>query len=409
MSIPETPSIPPPEPPSWRKLHPIFERSYRFHRYKRYRKLAALRPTHHNEVIIYDDGDRAYDEILKAIEGAEKNINISTYILESDYVGRIFKEKLIKKVVEGVEVNIIYDAVGSMRASRKFFREMKNAGIHLVVFRPLLSLNLIKLNRRLHRKLFVIDGKIGFIGGMNISCEYAGPKFHGYNWRDLMARVDGPAVGDLQAMFMVMWHRVRGPLPQKEFEYFPQLGPAGNKDAVVIGTDFWKERKQLREVFLILIRKAEKEICIESAYFLPDIEIRRELRKASLKGIKVKIIIPRNTDIKTVYFARRTMYSKFLKAGIEIYEYTPRILHTKMAVFDRTTVVIGSANFDYRSFLHNIEGNIFVEGGEIGEEAYKIFEKDLSDSEKVDYEEFIKRPLIVKIMEWFLFIFRYLL
>ena len=165
----------------------------------------------------------------------------------------------------------------------------------------------------------------------------------------------------------------------------------------------------MRDAFLLLIKKAEKEIFIESAYFLPDHEIRKELRNASRRGVDVRIIIPRNTDVKTVYYARRAMYSKTLRAGIKIYEYTPHVLHTKMAIVDRTTVVIGSANFDYRSFIHNIEGNIFVEGGEIGEDAYKIFKKDMENSEEVILEEFEKRSFWIKIIEWILFIFRYLL
>ncbi len=400
--------LPPPEPPKWRKISRT-ERRYRLKQYRRIRKLAALRPTKGNEVKIIDDGDLAYDEILAEIERAEKNINISTYILESDYVGKIFKDILIKKAREGVIVNLIYDAVGSIRASRSFFREMKKNGINLHEFHPIFTLNLIKLNQRLHRKLFIVDGKVAFIGGMNISCEYAGPKYKGYNWRDVMARVEGPAVADLQSMFIALWMKEAKKLEGNEKDYFPHQSEKGDKEVVVIGSDFYKERKHLRDTFLMMVKNASREILIESAYFLPDHEIRVELRKAAERGVDVKIIIPRNTDIKTVYYARRAMYEKALKAGIKIYEYTPHVLHTKMAIFDRSTVVIGSANFDYRSFLHNIEGNIIVEGGEIGEEAYRVFKKDLENSQEVIYEEFRKRSFIIKFVEWFLFFFRYLL
>ncbi len=401
--------IPPPEPPRWRKISRRTLRSYKHKHYKKIRKLAALRPTPGNEVIIIDDGDLAYDEILNCIQEAKKNINISTYIFESDYVGKIFKDALIKKIEEGIEVNVIYDAVGSIRASRKFFKEMKEAGIHLIEFHPIFTLNLIKLNQRLHRKLFIIDGKVAFIGGMNISCEYAGPKYKGYNWRDLMAKVEGPAVADLQTMFFALWVRVGGVFSHKELEYFPQLHHKGDKDVVTVGTDYWVERKKLRDTFIMLVKKAEKEILIESAYFLPDHDIRKTLRDAARRGVEVKIIIPRNTDIKTVYYARRAMYTKFLKAGVKIYEYTPHVLHTKLAVIDRSTVIIGSANFDYRSFIHNIEGNIIVEGGEIGRDAYTIFQKDLENSQEVILEEFEKRSFAIKLIEWFLFFFRYLL
>ncbi len=401
--------IPPPEPPRWRRISKRTIRSYKHKHYKRIRKLAALRPTPGNEVILIDNGDSAYDSILRTIRDARNNINISTYIFESDYVGKIFKDVLIQKVKEGVEVNVIYDAIGSIRASRKFFKEMKEAGVNLIEFHPIFTLNLIKLNQRLHRKLFIIDGKVAYIGGMNISCEYAGPKYKGYNWRDVMAKVEGPAVADLQTMFFALWIREGGTFKHRELEYFPQLHHVGNKDVVTVGTDYWVERKQLRDTFLMLVRKAEREIFIESAYFLPDHDIRRALREAARRGVDVRIIIPRNTDVKTVYYARRAMYKKFLKAGVKIYEYTPHVLHTKMAIIDRSTVIIGSANFDYRGFLHNIEGNIFVEGGEIGRDASAIFKKDQENSLEVILEEFEKRSIIIKFVEWFLFFFRYLL
>ena len=385
------------------------ERIKKRHKYRRMSKIIGIKPVKGNKISFYSNGDRVYDSMLEEISKAKKNINLGTYIFNDDIVGKVFKKALIKKAKTGIKINIIYDAIGSRKTHNSFIKEMKESGIELIKYHTILSRKILKANQRYHMKLLIIDGKVGFIGGMNISQNYAGKKYQGYLWRDLMTKIEGPAVGDMQTMFLITWLKESNKPIKDELFYFPKLPAKGNTNIVVIGNQFYKGHIKLRNTFISLCENAEKSIYIESAYFLPDNQIRKALREAKKRGVDVKIIIPRNTDFKPLYYARRATYCKSLTAGIEIYEYFERTLHTKLAIFDNQSVVIGSANFDYRSFFLNVEGSIIIEGEKIATEATTVFLHDLQTCDKVNINKFKARPFFIKLIEKILFLFRHLL
>jgi cardiolipin synthase len=366
-----------------------------------------------NKVTLLFDGPATMRDMMAAARAAKHTINLETYIFDQDPVGLRFADLLIEKQQQGVTVNVMYDSVGTLGVPQAFFDRMQAAGIHLLAFNPVnpaARLGHWDLNNRDHRKLMVVDGKIAFTGGINISETYANSSFFRskkkpnaadgkrVGWRDTHIRIEGPAVATLQWAFINNWvHQAAGELPKAN--YFPPLKPAGTNLVRVLAT-VPDHAYQIYKSLQVAINEAKKSIHITSAYFVPDQQTVDALCAAARRGVDVKLVLPGVSDHGLVFHAGRAFYEQLLEAGVRIYQLQVAILHAKTAVIDGAWSTIGSANIDYRSFLHNYELNVVVIDPAFGRDMESAFNEDLRDSKEVTLEQWHHRPLSDRIKEW---------
>jgi cardiolipin synthase len=328
-------------------------------------------------------------------------------------VGIQFADLLIEKQRQGVTVNVMYDAVGTLGTPQAFFDRMKQAGITLLAFNPVnpgARTGKWELNNRDHRKLMVVDGKVAFTGGINISATYANSSLFrskrppgkvdgkSVGWRDTHIKIEGPAVATLQWAFINNWvNQEAGELPERD--YFPKLAPAGDKMVRVLATAP-DRTSEIYKSLLVAINEAKKSIHITSAYFVPDQNTIDALCDAAKRGVDVKLVLPGVSDHGMVFHAGRGFYDQLLGSGVRIYQLQIAILHAKTAVIDGAWSTIGSANIDYRSFLHNYELNVIVIDPAFGRDMESAFNEDLRDSKEVTLEQWHDRPISDRIKEW---------
>lgn len=361
-----------------------------------------------NKVTLLYDGPQTMAAMTEAISAAQDHINLETYIFDQDEVGIRFADLLIERQRAGVQVNVMYDSVGTLGTPQAFFDKMRAAGIHLLAFNPVNPFKLLgpwQPNHRDHRKILVVDGVVAFTGGVNISTAYANSSlFRGsarrheaVGWRDTHIKIEGPAVAALQWIFLENWANQNAPdLPDRHF--FPPLKEAGTKLVRVLasepGGDF-----EIYKAYVLAIQEAKKTVHITSAYFVPDAQILKTLTDAARRGVEVKIILPEVTDSGLLLHAARSFYSEMLASGIKIYQLKIAVLHAKTAVIDQVWATVGSTNIDTRSFLHNSEINVVVFGEDFGDAMEKDFTEDLSHSDEITPEQWAQRPLGDRIKE----------
>ncbi len=371
-----------------------------------------------NAVVLLQDGPATYAAMFTAIDGARDNINLETFIFEDDEVGRHFAEVLIDKQRQGVQVNVIYDAVGSLSTPAAFFQRLKDAGAHVLQFNPVNPLEAKSgwdVNHRDHRKLLVVDGTTAFVGGVNISAVYSGTsarhRFSGSGvampqqakdlpWRDTHMQVSGPVVGTLQQFFMDTWAQQQGE-PLAGRNYFPTLGAQGKEVIRAIASSPEDPFSQFYVTLLSAINSARSEILLTNAYFVPDPQLEEALVGAVARGVDVKMLLPSATDSSLVFHAGRAHYDKLLRAGVKLYERHEVLLHAKTAVIDGVWATVGSTNLDWRSFLHNQEVNVLVLGTGFGAQMQKAFERDLATSGEITLEAWQHRGIEVRLQEIF--------
>jgi cardiolipin synthase len=359
-----------------------------------------------NKVTLITEGDNFFDSIIKAIDGAKKSINLETYIFNSDHLGWIIAAKLAKKSAQGVEVNLIYDAVGCIGTSNELFRTMERAGVEIIEFNPFVPWRKYwNISFRDHRKILVVDGKKAFVGGINIGAEYAGKKYNGGGWRDTHMMIEGPAVRDVQFFFMENWFRNGGEVLQTDL-HFPNLRKRGAMILMILCARNRKKGKPVQESYISAINNSRESVFITNAYFIPDAKIYRSLVGAASRGVNVTLLLPGESDIPIVKYASRYLYKRYLKNGIKIFEYRASILHAKTAVIDGIWSTVGSSNLDRRSFRKNLEVNAVALDQEFGEIMEKVFEDDLAKSSEITLENFEKRGPIEFFLEWLAYRFR---
>ncbi|MDB5762071.1 MAG: phospholipase family protein [Herminiimonas sp.] len=361
-----------------------------------------------NKVTLLFDGPQTMSAMMAAISVAKDNINLETYIFDQDELGLRFADLLMAKQRAGVQVNIIYDSVGTLGTPSEFFEKMRAAGIALTEFNPVNPLKATgqwRVNNRDHRKILVVDGRIGFAGGVNIAKDYARSSLFRsqsrnnaeLGWRDTHIRIEGPAVASLQLLFLNTWASQRmDDLPDRN--YFPPLSPAGDKLLRVIASNPGGDY-QIYKAYALAMQEAKTSIHITNAYFAPDVQILEALTQAARRGVDVKVIFPSVSDTGLVFYCGRSFYSELLDAGVKIYELQASVLHAKTAVIDHALSTVGSANIDIRSFLHNSEVNIVVIGDEFGETMESAFREDLKNSDEVTKQAWDRRPLLERIKE----------
>jgi cardiolipin synthase len=359
-----------------------------------------------NSVSLITDGDSFFNHIISAIENAEKSINLETYIFSSDPLGMLIAGKLAAKAAQGVEVNVIYDSVGSIASSSQMFSMMRNNGVEVIEYHPFVPWRRYwGISFRDHRKILVIDGSMAFIGGINIGREYAGEKYSGGNWRDTHIMIEGPAVADIQFFFMENWYRNGGAVMNSRL-YFPELKNAGQKLLMILCANARRKVKPVQQSYISAIQNARNSIYITNAYFIPDAKIYRSLVKAAERGVDVKLILPGLSDIPFVKYASRYLYKRYMKKGIRIFEYARSILHAKTAVIDGVWSTVGSSNLDRRSFRKNLEMNAVILDQGFGGEMEMVFLNDLERSREITPDSFEKRSFLEFFTEWLCYRFR---
>jgi cardiolipin synthase len=365
-----------------------------------------------NDVRLLQDGPATYGAMLAAIARARDHINMETYILDDDEVGQRFAQALIDRQQQGVQVNLIHDSVGTIGTPAAFFRRLSDSGVHVLEFNPinpLLARKQWELNGRDHRKLLIVDGRIAFLGGTNISSVYSGgssgkhspPRPDGsLSWRDTHLQLRGPVVAEFQKLFIAAWDGQKGdPLAAKD--YFPRLNNAGRQVVRAIGSSPDEPYSLIYATLLSAIGSAEQSVQLTNAYFVPDPQLLAALEAAAGRGVDVKLILPGQTDFWLVFHAGRGYYDRLLRAGVRIFERRGAILHAKTALVDGVWATVGSTNLDWRSFLHNYELNAVVLGAEFGRQVHAMFENDLADSDEITREQWRRRPLHLRLQEMF--------
>lgn len=334
-----------------------------------------------NNITTLVNGDQIFPAMLRAIRSARKSINFETYIFSDGPIAREFTEALAERARAGVKVHAILDAQGTSSMGSASVAKLQDAGVELVKYHSILWLDPRRFNNRSHRKLLIVDGKVGFTGGVGIADQWTGNATSPEHWRDNHYKITGPVVAQLQAIFMANWLKTGGAVLHGE-DYFPALTPTGPYLAQAIRSSNQNENLDL--MYLLAIASAQKTLRIENAYFLPDDLTRKELIEAARRGAKVEIILPgKYIDQKLVRAASKRHWPELIKAGIRIYEYQPTMVHVKLMIVDDAFVSIGSGNFDHRSISLNDEANLDVLDRDFAAQQARLFEMDKRHTERM--------------------------
>jgi cardiolipin synthase A/B len=362
-----------------------------------------------NQLCLLRNGAAAYPEMLAAIAAAEQQILLEMYWFDSDSVGRKFAAALRAAAQRGVEVAIIFDAVGSVTASAEMFAELTRAGAQVIEYNPIAPwkrrFRLSRLTRRDHRKILVVDGKIGFTGGINIADFWLPLEEGGAGWRDDMVRIDGPAVAGLSDCFARVWGRLRGHklrVPEALRQSpAPERARRAHTPAVrVLGQRFLRTQREISRAYLHYLRRAERRIFIANSYFVPDGRVLRALARAARRGVDVRIIVPGQSDVDIVRHASRAVWGRLLRAGVRIFEWEESVLHAKTAVVDGNWSTIGTFNFDYMSLRMNLEVNVSVLDTRFAAGLEASFLQDFEQCREVLPADFRFRPLGQRLLEY---------
>lgn len=357
--------------------------------------------TTNNIVDIYTDGKQKFDALIADIEAAEHHIHLVYYIVRDDELGRRLMRALTAKAADGVEVRFLYDHIGSSRLPGRFFKELRAAGGREAAFFPsrIPYLNL-KINYRNHRKLAIIDGKTGYIGGFNIGDEYLGLSEHFGQWRDTHLKVQGSAVLQMQAQFLLDWNLAASGKIELSEIYFPDpRGVPGHIGMQLVASGPDTEYQEIKNAYIKMIYGARSSVCLQTPYFVPDDSLLSALKVAALSGVEVSIMLPSKPDHFFVYWATQSYLGELLASGIKVYLYEKGFLHAKTLVVDSKVASVGTANLDIRSFKLNFEMNAFIYDSATAVKLMDIFRRDINDSRLLTTEAYDGRPLFNRFRE----------
>jgi len=388
------------------------EREYReLKRFIRIDETITGRPLYSgNQVRLLIDGPKAYEAMFEAMRKATHHIHLETFILDDEEMGQKFADILIERRQAGVEVRMVYDAFGILNAEEAFFNRLREHGIELYKYNPLdptENLQVWQINERHHRKILVVDGRVAFAGGMNISSVYTHSSFSPPmgksklkdRWRDTHLRLDGPVAAELQTLFLTLWAKLHDTAPLTGSEYFPDLPPVGSKLVRMMVSAAGDQEVDIYKVFLAVFHQAESRIWITQGYFSPDQRFLNVLKNAARRGADVRLLLPGATDSWITINSSRAHYSELLKAGVKIFERKDALQHAKSAVVDGIWSTVGSSNLDYRSFLHANEANAIIYGSEFGSRMEDVFRADQKKNVEITLENWKKRSLIQRSAE----------
>jgi cardiolipin synthase A/B len=352
-----------------------------------------------NQITALQNGDEIFPAMLDAIRAAKYTIDFETYIYWSGQIGEQFAEALSERARAGVQVHLMLDWLGSEKMSPQLVSRMSAAGVEIERYHAIQWYSLGKLNNRTHRKVLIVDGKIGFTGGVGIADEWSGHAQDPDHWRDMHFQIAGPVVAQFQAAFLDNWIKTTGRVLNGD-SYFPPLAPAGEVKMQMFMSSPAGGSESMRLMYLMAITAASQSIDIEAAYFIPDTLMSRELIKARSRGVRIRILLPdKHLDSETVRIVTKRAWGPLLESGVEIHEYDPTMLHCKVLIFDHYMVSVGSTNFDMRSFELNDEASLNVYNADFAQRMTEVFEADLRASTPYDYQKWQQRPWLQKVAE----------
>ncbi len=352
-----------------------------------------------NRVTALQNGDQIFPAMLGAIRGARESITFENYIYISSDIGRQFSDAFCERAQAGVKVHVLLDWLGSRKIDAKYLADMKAAGVEVEWYHPLHWYDMSRLNNRTHRKLLVVDGRIGFTGGVCISDVWAGDGTAKDHWRESHYKIEGPAVAQMQAAFGDNWMKTRAQVLFGS-AYYPELAQIGRSRAQVFKSSRDEGSESVRLMYLLSIASATKSIRLQAAYFVPDDLAIDTLVTARKRGVQIEIIVPGPyTDSEIVQSAGRSRWAALLDAGVLFYEYQPSLYHCKVLIVDDVWVSVGSTNFDNRSFRLNDEDNLNIYDAEFAAEQAAVFERDKSVSRLMTRADFKHRSMIGKMFD----------
>jgi len=352
-----------------------------------------------NKVEVLLNGDRIFAAMLAGIRQAKRTINFETYIYWSESIGREFADALSERARAGVKVHLLLDWIGSAKVEERYLEEMRRAGVEVERYHEPRWSRLPRLNNRTHRKLLVIDGALGFTGGVGIADKWRGTAQDADHWRDTHFRVEGPVVAQMQAVFTDNWTKATTRVLHGS-DYFPALQPQGGMPAQMFGSSPSGGSESMHLMYLMAVTAAQRSIDLSSSYFVPDDLTVATLVEAARRGVKIRIITPgKEIDSDIVRRASRARWGPLLRAGVLIAEYQPTMFHCKVLVVDQLLVSVGSTNFDPRSFRLNDEANLNVLDAAFAKQQAAVFDADLAMASPVSFEAWQARPMTEKLME----------
>jgi cardiolipin synthase len=357
-----------------------------------------------NRVALLKDGHQTFPAMMEAARQARSTLCIETYILRDDAVGNQLASILIERAYAGVEVNLMYDGWGA-DVSDAYVTRLRLAGVRVLCFQPVRLWSRIgrvvgRLRRRDHRKAMIIDGRVAFTGGLNLSNDYASVEDGGHGWRDTHVRVEGPAAVHLLAMFLETWRRHRGPKVDAPRYPTPPAPSAPDDTVRFIGNEFARDRKDIRVAYVKAFSQAARSIRLTNSYFMPPARVLRGLMRAARRGVEVTLILAGSTDVPLVLLATRGLYAKLLRSGIRIFEWQGRVLHAKTAVVDRAWSTVGSANLDMLSLRQNLEVNAVVRDQRFAEAMERLFDEDLRQCVQITRRTLEERTVFDRLLSW---------
>lgn len=358
-----------------------------------------------NRVTLLKDAKETFDALIEMLHSAKKTINIEIYIFEEGEIGRIIGDLLIQKAAEGVRINLLVDSIGSWGfLNSRIGNRMEKAGIRTHYYNRFFSTSLFSYNRRTHKKLVIVDGRRGMLGGFGISDKwYSDP----HPLKDLQVDVEGPVVLQMQRSFQKNWKEITGET-FSDADYFPQPKTVGAVKARLINSSPYRGKGTLHQMFQFVLKSAKRYVWIETAYFIPDPFLRNGLKEAARRGVDVRLLVPAldSTDVKMTVFSSRNYYEELLEAGVKLYEYDgPMRLHSKWIIMDDAWATIGSANFDNRSLKITDEANLNLYDPTTVTELKRLFLDDQRDSKRLTLAKFNGRSLWNWFPEKFFYLF----
>ncbi|MGE3259001.1 MAG: phosphatidylserine/phosphatidylglycerophosphate/cardiolipin synthase family protein [Geobacter sp.] len=354
-----------------------------------------------DQVVLYPSGERFFDALFAALQQAQRLICLEYYIIRADRTGGRLAALLADAVQRGVQVFLIYDAVGCLETPEAYFSSLRRQGVQCLAFNPLsLRKGLHWFDRRDHRKLTLIDGQLAFLGGLNIGDEYAGLLEQQRSFHDVGFSLRGAAVTPLVDLFAETWLQEKGSRP-----LLPALDPppppaAGAVDVSLVSGSPQHLRSSIRATFRVAMASATEELLIVNPYFIPGPRIMRSLLRAARRQVRVRLLLPARSDVPLVRLVSHSTYESLLKAGIEIFELERQLLHAKLMLIDGERTVLGSANLDQRSFHRNYEINAVIRSREFGRQVRALIEQDLAGSRAVSLDDHVRRGLLQRLLEW---------
>lgn len=359
-----------------------------------------------NDVQVLTNGKVIFPSMLAAIKSAQETITFETFIYWADTIGEEFANALSERALAGVKVHVLLDWLGSVKMEQTQLNRMKLAGVQIERYHKPHWTHFARFNNRTHRKLLIVDGKLGFTGGVGIADQWRGDARNANEWRDSHFKVTGPVVGQMQAVFMDNWIKAQGEVLHNVL-YFPALKSTAKVQAQMFSSSASGGSDSMQLMYMMAITAASKSIELSSAYFVPDQLSIQTLINAVLRGVKIRIITPgKHIDTELVRKASKASWGELLKSKIQIAEYQPTMYHCKIFIVDSLLVSVGSTNFDNRSFRLNDEANLNILDKTFAIQQQKVFEEDWSNSRQISYQQWLNRPFKEKVLEKLAAIFK---